>query len=288
MSLLSDVQGRPERVHSLLKLLVAHGGRLPKTEIKAWLSPPARGDAGVAVDQTIGCARSLGFVTDDGRDVLALTIDAVPDDSDAFGDLIHQQLCQKASPTDRVMFETYAILLSLSQKYDFNWIGEKTIKELSDHINGSLDSESEEMAFNSTKYAPWRAWMIYLGLLCQTDCLPAFFPQPATRIERELPALGKALSFDSEIKAKTFLEHLSRRMPYIDGGDIYIRAARKLKIPITGPLTSTLSDALRSLDDEGALQLKLRGDAVDAVQLTQDKTYTLQAFNSVMIKKRHT
>ena len=69
MSLLSDTQGRPERVWSLLRLLQALGGRVPRSDVNTWMMPASFRDSEESlsqVTQTIGSARSLGLVEDDG------------------------------------------------------------------------------------------------------------------------------------------------------------------------------------------------------------------------------
>ena len=291
MSLLSDIQGRPEGVHSLLQLLAAFGGRLPRDEITTWMMPASfrREEKSVsAVSQTIGCARSLGLAEDRGSDV-CLAVDTVSHDPGGFADLVHARLRDAAADADRVMFLAYAyFILRTEQEQGTGWIDDRSVKEVAGQLNSVLqvaENSDEEGNFNSSKYPAWRAWMVTMGLGFEASTiLPSFFPQPSERLGRELPALIAILGQGEEIPAFSFLEALAQRMPYLDGGHIYHEVAARMRWRPSGDaLGIVLSEALRELHDEGRFELVMRGDAADAVSLAPDPIHKPSAFVGVVI-----
>src|SRR5437762_5592214 len=95
MSLMSDTQGTPERVWSLVRLLGAHGGEMPRHDVKEWLDPLERDTLGTAVANTIGAASSLGLVsTDNNGKSLRLEVSDLPRDIDCFSDWVHDRLAK--------------------------------------------------------------------------------------------------------------------------------------------------------------------------------------------------
>ncbi|NVJ15315.1 hypothetical protein [Myxococcus sp. AM010] len=290
MSLLTDTTGRPERVHTLLRLLEAHGGRLGYDETVAWLQPPVlRGEKNStdAAKQTIGSARSLGFIRDDGPHLL-LDEPSISADPPAFADLVHARLRDNPSEKDRVMLEVYALFVVLTDRAEgTSWIEEKTVERLADEIDDLLprpaDDPQQAKVFNKDKYSTaWRPWMLYLGLGWEGRILPTFFPHPTVRLERELPALSQELGVGRELDPADFLRVLARRMPYLDGGTLFEEAMRRVRWRrTTQRLTVVLSDVLRELHDDGRIRLHMRGDTVGATRLAPDPTHGIQAISAV-------
>lgn len=290
MSLLSDTQGRPERVHSLLKLLEAHGGKLGKQEIQAWLMPRAMGkERTTAADQTLGAAKSLGFIKAEERGAeQELTVSPVPTEPAGFGDLVHHRLLDAPNEADRVVFEAYAaVLIRCEQEQGTAWLGIETVAQVSNFIRNALaGADGAKDQFNEEKSPPWRAWLVSMGLAWDTPDM-GFHPQPSVRLERELPAIGKALGFDTEIPAAEFLEQVAQRMPYLDNGSVFKDMARRIRWARATPRVGVvLSETLRELHDDQVLQLGLRGDATGATALAEDPTHKIQSFGFVIIPGR--
>lgn len=290
MSLLTDTTGRPERVYTLMKLLAAYGGHLGYDQTVAWLQPPIlRGEKNStdAAKQTIGSARSLGLISDEG-DNLLLDDPSVPSEPPAFADLVHARLRDNPSEKDRVMLEVYALFVVLTdQKEGTSWIADKTVEGLTDFIDNLLprpaDDPQQQKVFNKDKYSTaWRPWMVYLGLGWEGIVLPTFFPHPTVRLERELPGLGRELGVGCELAPGDFLRALARRMPYLDGGTLFEEALRRARWRrTTQRLTVVLSNVLRELHDDGRIRLHLLGDTVGATRLAPDPTHEIQAISSV-------
>jgi hypothetical protein len=295
MSLLSDTQGRPERVRSLLRLLDALGGRASRDEVDTWMMPGSFRDTEKSlsqVNQTVGCARSLGLVEDDG-DALVLSVDPVPSDMQVFLDLVHARLCDPQNEADNVLFRAYAcVVLETARTGNTDWLAKpKTITEIAPSINRILaHGESDQRVFNTTKAPPWRVWMVALGLAVEGgNALPYLFPQPAERLTRELPAIADAHGRGVEIPAATFMAEVARRMPYLDGGQVYARVAAQF-VEVhrwqsrAGRVTNVVSEALRDLHDEGTIELIARADAADALSLHHEIGSPLRSFVGVIIR----
>lgn len=292
MSLLSDTQGKPERVHSLLQLVSSLGGRAPKDQLLTWMMPRSfRNDdqSLVQVRQTIGCSRSLGLARDDGDDLVLDEDVAVPADPLEFADLAHCRLRDAPSEPDRVVMLAYAyFVLETARTGSTNWIHDQSGEKVANQINAVLQRSADPGAdrlFNSTKYGAWRDWMVALGLGYEAGkTLPSFFPHPAERLARELRHIVRLHGKGTEIPASTFVKAVAVQMPYLDGGAVFEDVAGRLGWrPKGGWVTSVLSESLRDLHDEGVLHLIGRADAPDALSLAPDVSSPLKAFVGVVI-----
>ncbi|MCA9713727.1 MAG: hypothetical protein H6713_17565 [Myxococcales bacterium] len=293
MSLLSDTQGRPERVWSLLRLLQALGGRASRGDVDTWMMPASFRDSDKSlsqVAQTVGSARSLGLVDDDG-DELVLLVEDVPATMQGFADLAHYRLCEPLNDADAVVFQAYAcVIVETARKGNSDWLAEQKAAEIANFINRVLvhGEDSDLRRFNKEKAPAWRAWLVALGLAFEASALPYLFPQPAERIARELPAIAASLGIDVEIPATKFVNELGRRMPYLDGGSVHKQLADRIAAvhdwrQREGSLSNVLSEALRDLHDEGVIELRARADAKDALILDHDPGSPLRSFVGVVI-----
>lgn len=295
MSLLSDTQGTPERVWSLLRLLDATGGAASFADLKAWMNPdvrggPTDGDSQGALRQTIGAAVSLGCVEITGRNQYRLAVD-LPESLDGFADLVHGRLAAAGSDdADSVMCEAYGAAVALTEKYGGTaWI-DRTRTDIAGEIDHALrpaEDRDGDRRFNSTKFAPWVRWMTFLGLGYDVPVAggrTAFFPYPPARLLRELAALAEELPPGREHEADRVLPLLSRRMPYLDGGRFFLDAAERLAVSLPPrSLTRTLSSALRDLHDDDWLRLAMLGDTASAYTLSRDPAHPLKAFKTLLI-----
>lgn len=118
MSLMSDTQGTPERVWSLVNLLHAHGGALDREGVKVWLDPFNTDAKGTAVLNTIGAAASLDLILPDrSTGTIRLLVDGLPDTQAGFADWVHDKLID--TPPDHgnsVVLETYAWFVASSAR----------------------------------------------------------------------------------------------------------------------------------------------------------------------------
>ena len=115
MSLLSDTQGRPHTVRSLVRSLKALGNSATREELEAWFLPgdfkgdsPAKQRKRLAA--TLGCARSLGWIRDDDR-AIVLTNTTIPDHPAGFSDALHSALRHSDKPEDQRLLEAFAFVI---------------------------------------------------------------------------------------------------------------------------------------------------------------------------------
>lgn len=293
MSILARPQGLPERVWSLVAGLSAIGGRVDRATFDALINPGFVKDgitiqtkANLAGD-TSGAASSLGLIAYD-RAQASLLLEQTFDSASAFADHIHDHLVHlPPEDTNKVLLEAYAWIAAESDRTgDLVWIYDLDRKTFADRANEALTGEDEDgRPMNDVKVVPWRRWLSFLGLGVQLPLSSApDFPSPAPRILRELHRAS--LDDGTERNAKDFLGVLAERMPYLDGGRLFTQACERIgHVPRARSLSPLLSAALRDLHDEGRVALRPRGDASDAVLLTDDPTHKVQTFNTVIVSK---
>jgi hypothetical protein len=293
MSILSRPQGLPERVWSLVSGFSAIGGQADRATFEALINPGFLKDgitvqtkANLASD-TLGAASSLGLVSYD-RSRAALLMESPCDSASEFADHIHDHLLHlPPEDTNKVLLEAYAWIAAESDRIgDLGWIYDLDRKAFADSANKALIGDDEDgRPMNDVKVVPWRRWLLFLGLGVQLPLSNApDFPSPAPRILRELHRA--AMDDNSERNAREFLGLLAERMPYLDGGKLFAQACERIgHVPRSRSLSPLLSAALRDLHDEGRVTLRPRGDASDAVLLTDDPAHPVQTFNTVIVSK---
>ena len=290
MSLMTDTQGTPERIWSLVSLIRAHGGELSREAVKGWLDPFDTDTKGTAIANTIGAAVSLELIQSDRTaGSLRLLPDTLPDTFAGFASWVHTKL-SSTQPEDgnSVVLEVYAWFVArCAREKGTTWVERETADSLTEKIRVDVTPAGEEGRFNKTRYPRWRDWIAFLGLGIDLP-IPrgqSFYPNATVRIDRELDALRHSFGTGEEIPAETFLYALTQRMPYLDGGRLFLEAAERIGwSPPIRQLSIVLSSALRELDDEGALELKMLGDAPNAIALNHDPAHRKQAFVSVVLK----
>jgi hypothetical protein len=291
MSVLARPQGLPERVWSLVGGLSAIGGRAERSVFEALINPGFVKDglfiqtkADLARD-TLGAASSLGLVAYDKAEGKLLHEQGFGS-ADALADHVHDRLCALGNDdTNKVLLEAYAWIAAESDRSgDLGWIYDLDRKVFADRANEALVGEDEDgKPMNEFKAVAWRRWLGFLGLGVSLPLANVpDFPSPAGRIARELRRAG--IKSGTEMSGQDFLKLLSDRMPYLDGGRLYLQACERIgHVPRSRFLSPLLSAALRDLHDEGLLVLRPRGDATDALTLTDDSSHAIQTFNLVII-----
>jgi hypothetical protein len=289
MSLMSDIQGTPERIWGLVKLLAAQGRELPRASIKNWMDPFDSDPRGTALNNTISACASLGFV-DTKAESVCLTIGDVPDNMQAFADRVHTRL--KETPSDHgdsVILEVLAWFVARSaREQGTTWVTDYSTSDLCDAIRNDIRVGEDDKRFNTTRYPRWRDWMSFLGLgvdIPRTGASQTFYPYVTERLVRVLTRLRATLGTDKEIEADDFLKALVGEMPYLDGGVLFEVALQRVKAArAPRQLSPVLSVALRDLQGDGLLELRMHGDARGALNLANDPTEKLQAFRYVTLR----
>jgi hypothetical protein len=256
-----------------VRLLHEAGEALPTDTIAGWLVP--RNIIGrdevvrpkEALEQTISAARSLRLISENSP--VSPTV-PVPDAIEGFADVAHRQLC--ALPNDDaniVVLKVYAWFVIRADQ-DPGSLYRPGREALAAEIDGAFPrSEGEEArTFNSTKFAPWARWVSFLGLGSELPNAP-FFPYPAERVLRELRAIAAVDGFDTDLDFRDVRNQLSRRMSYLDGGEIFGEMSQRLGLR-TRTLSRVLSSVLRDLHQEGQIQLTALGDSAERVPFAPD------------------
>ncbi|KIG17584.1 hypothetical protein DB30_03065 [Enhygromyxa salina] len=221
-----------------------------------------------------------------------LSVDPAPNGMEAFLDLVHARLCDPQNEADDVLFRAYAcVVLETERTGNTDWLAQSSAA-IATSINRILahGESGAQRVFNNTKAPAWRAWMVALGLAIEGgNTLPYLFPQPAQRLIRELPAIADAHGRGVEIPAATFMAEMGRRMPYLDGGQVYARVAAQFAEVHSwrlraGWVTTVVSEALRDLHDEGTIELVARADAADALSLHREIGSSLRSFVGVIVR----
>lgn len=273
MSLLTATQGTPGRVYALLRLLHEAGEPLSSDTIAGWLVPRnlvERVEVGrpkEALDQTISAARSLRLISENSP---ISSVGAVPKTIEGFADLAHRQLCTlPENDANVVILKVYAWFMIRAEQ-EATSLHRPSREALVDEIDGAFPRSEEEQAktFNSTKIKPWTRWASFLGLGSELPNCP-FFPYPAKRVLHELYAIATEQGFDRDLEFREVQNELSKRMPYLDGGEIFHKMTQQMSFR-TRTLSRVLSMVLRDLHQEGHIHLTSLGDSAERVQFAPD------------------
>lgn len=295
MSLLSSTMGKPHNVLSLVRLLHAAGGRLPRKEVIRWMTPPLRRAAPAqnipakvtGADQTLGAARSLGIIVDQDDDVLLR--EGVPPTPSELGHWAHDQLVSvhASAQPDALMLRVYAWFVAEAERTGGYAVFLANATDLVNDIESALNPDrgpDDAKTFNTTKLTPWKEWMEFVGL-GQADVphLPALMPIPRVAVARLLREYGRQEGFDHELDPGTVLASLAARAPYLDGGELYRSATKNLK-PSTF-VSRVLSDTLRQLHDSRVIELRSAGDARNPMRLAPQPGQAPTTVMSLVIRR---
>jgi hypothetical protein len=290
MSVLSQPQGTPERVWSIIGGLSALGGELDRNEFVDLLNPgymragePVKAAATLASNAT-GVASALGLYERDGAKVRLSAADQVQSPA-AFADHVHDILTRcDENDLNRVIFEAYAWLVAESARLrDLGWLFEVGQEEFADRVDAGLEGRDDDgRLMNSTKITPWRRWLRYLGLGEPMPDRTADFPSPARRIAIELGRAG--LAPGTTVAADEFLRLVAARCPYLDRGRLFLQACQRIGFtPTIRTLSPLLSCGLRDLEADGVLALTATGDAADNFSVAGDPVAFGASFNAVTL-----
>lgn len=294
MSLLSDTNHSPQRVYALLRLLESQDGELGFESIRTWLKPTLRGlvqsgsEESTNIRQLLGAATSLGLIEAPSQNHYKLT-GPVPTTIEAFADAVHDLLVAlDMDHADAIMLEAYAAMVVLTEaEQGTSWLDDKAMDraaKINKAVRGTNTDEAddEKFRFNATKLAPWKRWMVFLGLgisMPRSD----FYPYPVQRLEREVTRLRSVEQLKT-LEVGTFIGRIADRMPYLDGGHLFRASAELVRLPPLGrSISRVFSGALRDLHDDKLLVLDAIGDARETYALTNEphpvkniKTVTLE------------
>ena len=282
MSLLSDTAHTPERIFGLLKLLDALGGESPRHVVQSIME--LRVDEQIAFTQTVGAAASLNLIETD-RTTLRSRVKPIPATLRDFSDLCYDRLLATndsvradAEDDDNALLLTaYAIVaLKCDQQRSLSWFCDHLeVSTFADEVRAAAATSNPGGAlFNTTKYAPWRRWMVHLGLIEDIghgSLIPDVSRRLGSEIARAIPPISGTQP------AVQFVGWVRTRLPFIPGGRLFAGVTRQTSRP--SDCGVLLSAALRNLRDEGVIRLTTVGDAAGQVALTPDDADPTRSFS---------
>lgn len=299
MSVLSNPQGTPERVWSLVAGVASlrkdseQRASIKRATLEACFNPGYQNNGRTIearaefFNNTFGAATSLSLLeVVDGAVMLCEDVEATS--YAALADCVHDRLCCTAmeahtAKPDAVILEAYAWMAARSgQEGDLNWVYDLTRDQFADEANQALAEDGRERAINTTKIVAWRRWLLFIGLSVPMPRDWVDYPLPASRLARELCRNG--LRAGQALSAQDFLAILSQRLPYLDGGRLFERACQRIGYKRDERRLSALtSGALRDLHDAGVLDLRISGDSPNTIGLSYDPAHAVQTFDEVVI-----
>lgn len=289
MSVFTDTQGTPERVHALMKLIAAVGGSVSRKTAADLLDPKfaqGRTDEQERSDftQTLRAARSLRLIDEAGGMLSNMSIVAQASYLE-FGDLVHALLVA-AEPSDPngTVLDAFAFFTERIEFYgDGQWLATTSNDTLADQIRDLLASRRPDVGtFNTTRIAPLSKWTDAIGLTAGVGSRQRSFPEVTRRLARELGSVPNEARVGG-MPAHAFVAWVLERMPYMPGGNRFVSLFGLSGNASAGRLSIVLSAALRGLHDDGIIKLEVLGDASGAARLAEDRFNTLVAFNKVRV-----
>jgi len=262
---------------------------MERQAVERWLQPGLTKYSGSLLENTLGVGTSLGLVEVSSSQV-SLTKELHLTSLEDLADAVHGILAKaRTDDPDRIVLLTYAwFVVACERNQGSEWIHSHSNTQLADHIDGDLrqgESEREDRYFNSTKYAPWKDWVNFVGLADSFGAID-FYPTITGRLQRELRNLGRELGFALELEAKVVLNWLAESMPYLDGGKFFQIMTAKMNFPQQPrQLTWLLSNGLRDLHDLGRIRLDAPGDTASAYALYPDAHHPIRYVKTVTLRE---
>lgn len=288
MSLLTDTQGTPERVWSCAKAVAAAGGVLDRNDLARLLNPRfvRNGeirDVEKAHTQAIGATVSLDLIELKGG--VYVSCAAMADDYGSFSDQVHDRLCSiPADDPDFLIAEGFAwTVVKTDQRQSLQWCAGSADTIAADIEHDIGNPVGGTLRYNPTKINAWRRWIQFLDLAIELPGNLGLQPSITGRLMRELAR--SELPRETEIPVQDFLATIARAMPYVDGGALHAAVAARMGTTVERRKVSRLmSMALRDLADDGHIELRVRGDSANTVELAIDDRPALTVLAVVLNK----
>jgi hypothetical protein len=128
--------------------------------------------------------------------------------------------------------------------------------------------------FNTTKYAAWKRWAVFLGLGFVYGKEREYVPCPVNRICNIQKTIFKS---SKRLRAREFFTGLGKICPELDGGKNFNRFLKEASLE-HNQVSCAVSMALRLIHDEGKIWLEQIPDA-EIWTLWEDKAHKLTKFS---------
>ena len=250
-----------------------------------------RVDEQIAFTQTVGAAASLNLIDTD-RTTLRSRVSPIPATQGDFSDLCYDRLLatREGLRTDvedddnALLLTAYAIVaLKCDQHRSLSWFCDHLeVSAFADDVRTAAATSNPGGAlFNATKYAPWRRWMVNLGLI-EDIGHGSLIPDVSRRLRSEIARAAPPIP--STQSATQFVGWVRTRLPFLPGGRLFADVTKHASRP--SDCGVLLSAALRNLRDEGVIKLTTVGDAAGQVTLTPDDADPTTSFSEVSVNVR--
>lgn len=293
MALLAATQGTPERLWALAKILDAHGGTVPRTQLQQWLKPRFDGSLDSSreekdrslVGQVLQAASGLRLI-ESGRERVDLLIASLPSDINAFADVVHGLLlAQPEQAADADILDAYACAVVQTEMLgNRQWLSDWTSAQIADLLTRSLTPravETSDQRYNPYRHPAWMRWLDFVGLN-ETLSSKTTLLSVTNRLERGLRA--SELPRDQALGPEEFLSWIASNLPYLDKGTLFLAAAKRMGHAPAATVSRLLSAALRDLHEDELIRLVVpRGDAQVGAKLAPDSLAKIDAFNAVVL-----
>lgn len=293
MALLAATQGTPERLWAIVKVVDAHGGTIPRSDLEQWLKPRWDGISDATrdrndrnlVSQALQAASGLGLV-ETSRDKVTLVVPTLPQDIVGFADLVHALLlAQDEQSADADILDAFACaVVETELRGSRQWLNDRTSAQIADLFTRSLKPravETSDQRYNTSRHATWMRWVEFVGLN-ESIAWRTTLLSVTERLHRALRASD--LPRDTAIHPDAFLAWVASTLPYLDKGTLFLAAAQRMGHVPGSTVSRLLSAALRDLHEDNVLRLVVpRGDAQVAAKLASDAFADVHAFNAVVL-----
>lgn len=259
----------PTRLEVLIDVLREYNRReWDRTELIGVLQPKGLPDLtpnSKQAAQTIGAARELGVVIEDGQRLRLNVTDRTLTARQVLLQFIDAQVL---SHTDVEPFYApfYSFLLSLNAEACQRRDGDQWAISFNQDCSAVAKADNP---FNKPKYTGLNRWYSYSGH-GWFDTQGVFQPNPYGRLRRRLVAVFGA---ETKLDGAEFFSRLSNSCPELDGGEIFCRTVAKYD-PGRGVVSLGLSHALIDLHFDGIIRLfcasDSRGWSIEAAQPRND------------------
>jgi hypothetical protein len=138
---------------------------------------------------------------------------------------------------------------------------------------------------NDTRWAGLKDWARFLGFAVESSAGIFFDPTVAVRSE-----LDNFMKCGVQIPAEEFASQLASRLPILDTGSYRVEVEKALRpetwsAPPTGYLSTALSFAIRRLQKQNILELRILSDANAKLTLTRQGGRSWDSFTHVILKE---
>lgn len=261
--ILNNAQVTPPRLHALVRLVpvVRQPTRADLFNLLQPLRALPKQENQIAVDGVFAAARSCGLLSEDAENIVRLNVS--PESIDTLISFRRHMQLKLLGITDdgddNFLLNIYSAWYAAQDDRVFKF----SQKDFELRFNEALFAESDTRRFNTTKLRGWQNWARFLGhgWWLEQGSKSLLVPNAQGRIE---PKLNHLLpEGQSAVRVGDFMEQLGEQCPELDGGTLFQRCAQVSHTTAVfgNRLSLMLSNALRTLDTIGVIQLMLQADA---------------------------